>query len=258
MKFFDKLLKNIRHSQEKHLAKQRAGQILKDNELIKQQVLTDFINNIYNADDIPLSLAKQNLESSVIELIYSNGKHSSCGLLITTDGYFITCYHCIDEDLQNLSILLHDGSIYSQLKLCGYSANYDIALLKAPVPVLAQAIKYPFHIGKKLNREAKTNSNFVVTMTRWDGHLVIVGGSSNGDILQQIGTKDGRFIEKQVYYESSSRSGDSGGVVVRSTDLKVCGIHSSRDSSSSGRFYTQWHHAIEIISRYANSQTGQQ
>lgn len=257
MKFLGDLLKSIRHVQEKYLAKQRAEQILKDNESIKRQVLTDFINNIYNANNLPPSLVKQNLESSIIELVYSNGDHGSCGLLISTDGYFITCYHCVNKDLQDLSILLHDGSIYSQLKLCGYSAKYDIALLKAPIPVLAQAIKYPFYIDNKLNQAVKTSSNFIVTMTRRKGALIIIGGSSHGDILEQIGMKNGTFFEKQVHYESSSSPGDSGGAVVRSTDLKVCGIHASMDLSSSGRFYTQWHHAIEIISRYAHSGTGQ-
>ena len=44
MKFLGDLLKSIRHVQEKYLAKQRAEQILKDNESIKRQVLTAWLN----------------------------------------------------------------------------------------------------------------------------------------------------------------------------------------------------------------------
>lgn len=240
------------------LSRQKNQGLLKANELIRHQVLSDFINNIYSAENLPLDIVKQNLESSVLEIIYSNGQHSSCGVLITTDGYFLTCYHCVNKDLDDLSIVLHDSSVYSDLKLCAYSKAYDIALVKAPIPVPAQAIKYPFYVHKKLNQAVKTESTLALTMTRRDGKLVIFGGLSEGNVSDSLKLHKGGLYQKQIRYESASQPGDSGGIIVRLADLKVCGLNSLKDIDGSAGFYAQWHNAIELISRYkANSKTDQ-
>lgn len=259
MNFISRQLKKLRDVLEISLRELRDERLLQSNSLIRKEVLTNFINNLNDSNDLPLDLVRQNLESSVIEIIYPDGSHCSCGLLITTDGYFITCYHCVNEDIQDLRILLSDGSVYPNLKLCDYSKKHDIALVKVSIPILSQAIKYPFYSNKKIHQSSYAEANLVVTMTRKSGKLVVVDGFSKDYISRKIGLEDGGFSKKQVEYETFLIYGDSGGVVVRLADLKVCGIASGSDSrNQSLGFYTQWNSAIEIVTRYANSKTGQQ
>ena len=68
--------------------------------------LDDFLTNAKN-NSLTSEQAKKNLREGIIELI-KNEQHSSNGLLITDDGYFLTARHCVEGSLP-LQIVLYDG-----------------------------------------------------------------------------------------------------------------------------------------------------
>jgi len=227
----------------------------KANERRRKSVLTDFIQNIYLADGLPDNQARDNLESSVIEIVYQNGYHSSCGLLITTDGYLITCYHCVSAG-DKQSIVLADGTKYPIVKICAYSKPFDLALVKAEIPVLCEPKQYRFYVDKKIDKAMILGSRPTVTLTRWNKKLNIVGGISSGRIIPKVNVEGGSVCNNQIYFKANLKKGDSGGTVISAIDRKVYGIHSNLSKEGGDSMCTQWCHALELIVRYTQSKTG--
>lgn len=84
---------------------------------------------------------EESISKGLVELRY-NRHHSSNGLLITTDGYFLTAKHCI-RDLPE-TIRLHNGSEYAITKVCAIGKKEDIALAKADIPDECHPFSYKF------------------------------------------------------------------------------------------------------------------
>ncbi len=107
--------------------------------------LDDFLANAKN-NSLTDEEARKNLEEGVIELVES-GEHSSNGLLISDDGYFLTARHCVAGSLP-LQIVLYDGMKCKVEKICaqGKIEWIDIALVKADVPGNAVFRNYRYHL----------------------------------------------------------------------------------------------------------------
>jgi len=230
--------------------------VRRNNQKRRKNVLTEFVQNIYTADGLNLDTSRENLEQAVIELVYNNNQHAACGLLITTDGYFVTCYHCVDTNEQ-LYIVLPTGKKYPIQKVCAFSKKYDIALVKADIPVLSQALCYRFFVHNKLDRAVALEKDIVVVLTRWEKRLVVNGGFTDGAILKQynvIRNTDYAFVD-QVHFQAQLKHGDSGGVVISSTAKRVYGLHSNGERHNNHSFFTAWHKVIELIIYYINRQS---
>ena len=71
------------------------------------KALNEYIQNTYWAEDLTEEQSKKNIEESVIELV-QNEKQVSNGLLITTNGYFLTARHCV-KNIEGLKIKNRKG-----------------------------------------------------------------------------------------------------------------------------------------------------
>ena len=107
------------------------------------KALNEYIQNIYWAEDLTVNQLKKNIEESVIGLL-RNGNYASNGLLVTTNGYFLTARHCI-KNIKELKIKNRKGDFYSLEKICEVNDAEDLALVKAKIDVEPEAIKYKFY-----------------------------------------------------------------------------------------------------------------
>ena len=99
------------------MLKKMIDRVTEERRRTKQLVATldDFLTNAKN-NSLTANEARKNLEEGVIELV-KYGKHSSNGLLITDDGYFLTARHCVEGSLSQ-QIVLYDGMKCKVEKIC--------------------------------------------------------------------------------------------------------------------------------------------
>ena len=69
--------------------------------------LEQFIQQFYWGEHLTISQAERNLNESLVEITHY-GEHSSNGLLITDNGYFLTAKHCVMSKLRGMKIKLHN------------------------------------------------------------------------------------------------------------------------------------------------------
>jgi hypothetical protein len=206
--------------------------------------LDSFIQQIYWGEDLELNEAKRNLEEGVVEII-KYGKHTSNGLLITDDGYFLTALHCVD-DTPKLNIKLHNGKTYKLEKEYIYAPKLDIALAKANISCECKLRRYKFFNTNRLEKMP------VALLTRWEGKLIIKGGFTDGYYgdMEVVKRPDNKIVSVSDQFTSniSSRKGDSGGIVVSSFDARLMGILSSTNKHTSSA--TGWLKILELIDFY--------
>src|SRR4030042_10156 len=115
--------------------------------------LDSVIQNVYLGELLSEAEAKRNLELGLVEIL-ENERHTSNGLLLTSDGYFLTPKHCVDSGIKKMKIRLHDNSLYPMKKVCAWGKKYlDVALVKAGVPDECQPIRYKLYNTASLESE---------------------------------------------------------------------------------------------------------
>ena len=168
--------------------------------------------------------SEKNIEESLIEIVVE-GQHSSNGILITDDGYFLTAKHCVDKNLERKSIRLYDGQIYPIEKVCAYAPNEDLALVKANIPNKCVPKKYKI-LENSLEIMNPLEKIPVNLMTRIDGKIIKKYGFiipfHNYKILLE---DEEKLISASNYLRLriSAKPGDSGGIVIN-TNKELIGI----------------------------------
>ncbi len=211
------------------------------------RMLDDFVNQVYWGEDLAIESSKRNLEDSVVEL-KRYGFHSSNGLLISNDGYFLTAYHCVRRR-GRIHIQTSDGGTYRVKKVCAVSKCFDIALAKADMPGPTTIRRFKFYTD-----EIKKN-DMVVILTKWkklltNGGLVIQTHNNYYSLDSKGGSKR-RFLKNHFCINTTTRPGDSGGVVV-TIDGRLIGLV----SCGTGGYDTtavKFFNALELISHYRAS-----
>lgn len=117
----------------------RKGEVLED--LASIRAMHYYVHQVYWADDMSAEQSKSNIESNVVELV-SYGQHSSNGLLVTTNGYFLTANHCVDG-VRKLRVR-HKGNEYKLERICAVSKENDLALAKASIDAEPEHLQYRF------------------------------------------------------------------------------------------------------------------
>ena len=181
-----------------------------------KQIVTTLDDFLAHAETNSLTdlLAKKNLEEGVVELVYNNGEHSSNGLLISDDGYFLTARHCVEDDVLPLKMRLYDGTECEiEKKHVHGKWPIDIALAKAKVPGNATARQYNFY-----KEDMIASSLPIALFTIRDGALV-----------KKYGFTKPHYVKNKDFVCSTlpSRGGDSGGIIA-TYNFKLLGIHSFR------------------------------
>jgi S1-C subfamily serine protease len=184
--------------------------------------LDEFVQQFRTIGIEQLREGVENLEQGLIEITHC-GQHSSNGLLVTEDGYFLTAKHCLDHGLSGLKIRTHKGSTYKIERVCAVGTRTDVALAKATVPAETEPKRYRFY------DETQVDKMPIAAMVRRYGHIETNYGYINGNcasLLADFG--DGKLVPIPDHFELAlmARSGDSGGIVV-SPDLRLVGILSA-------------------------------
>lgn len=170
--------------------------------------LDDFLTNAKN-NSLTVEEARKNLEEGVVELV-KYGEHSSNGLLISDDGYFLTARHCVERSLPQ-QIVLYDGMKCRVEKVCakGKTDLVDIALVKADVPGNAVSRSYRLQTSEYVDACLP-----IALFTRWDEKLVKKYGFTGP---APSSWKDSFVSSIPVIH------GDSGGIVANQ-DYNLMGI----------------------------------
>ncbi len=170
--------------------------------------LKTFTHQFYFGEALTQEQTQKNLESGIVELIWPNGKHCSNGLLITENGYFVTCEHCLNGNSEEQKIRNHKGNIYEIERVLVTSRKNDLALVKAAIPEEAVPRSYKF-----LDYESAESREIVALFGRRDGEIYkkygYVNGALEGESIEMTTGK--LFAESQIRYDLEAKKGDSGG-----------------------------------------------
>lgn len=183
------------------------------------EALDLFIQQLYSAEALTPAVSKQTVEESVVE-IRIHGQHSSNGLLVTDNGYFLTARHCVDrgEDITHGRIHLYDGISYPLEKICVDFPSADIALVKACIPLPPRPRNYRLY-----NTNVLTNVPAAL-LVRWDGKLDRKYGLVTQTRLSVRPVNvEGECYDDQFSTTIYARPGDSGGTIV-SAEGQVIGL----------------------------------
>lgn len=154
------------------------------------------------------SIELGDISRGLVEIVYC-GNHSSNGLLITSDGYFLTPKHC-----QRLSYIRLSTGIECRIShVCIRNKYEDLALVKADIPVEPRAIKYGFNnvrdelfkiemltrrCGMLKKEEGRIFSNFNPFPTKLNGgRYVLYHEQFTIDIIAKPGQSGGLVIDSR-------------------------------------------------------------
>lgn len=184
--------------------------------------MKDFIQNYHHGEMLSQSQARENVEKGLVEIVWPSGQHAGNGLLITDNGYFLTCSHCLENGLENSMIRDYTGSTYL---INGWKANgrtSDIALAKANISDKPpQIMKYKFYDRLNIMAHDRTIGIPLMHLSRRDGEIVRKYGSLSGEVHKTAALKyeskpsmalnnNGLFLARIP----DSVGGDSGGVII--------------------------------------------
>lgn len=217
-----------------------------------------FLHNFYWGEELSDQNAKSNIESGVVEIIYSTGEHASNGILITKNGLLVTSYHCVNKDitgvdLVSLKIRCADNQEYPLQKICGYNQASDIAIVKADIPGESLPFVYRFS-----NRHDFAEMFPIVLLCRKNGKLLVKGGYVNRPSIRTLQDSLGTRLTEQVTMSFNGVQGDSGGVVLDAKGYKIYGVLCAGLVDIKGirvSTCTFWFKVLELISDivYGNS-----
>lgn len=210
-----------------------------------KKALADFVQNVYWGEDLSSEEAKQNVEMGILEILWPEGGHRANGLLITTNGFFVTSRHCVDGDLKNIMVRDFLGMRHRIQRVCCVSKRRDLALVKADFSGEPLLMRYKYFREENFGK----NPVQVVGLTRWNGKLVIRGGYTQGKTGSHF-TKNLSFLIKQISLDMYAQPGDSGGVVV-SADGRLIGTMTGNVIGIPFlTFCARWFDALQLITAY--------
>jgi len=210
-----------------------------------KKTLDRFIQQIYWGDDLTVEQSRKNLGKGLVEIV-KYGQHSSNGILITGDGYFLTAEHCVTDGLVGAQIRLFNGNLYPVEKICGYVPKEDIALAKADIPYKCIPMEYRIYNTNKLGKMA------VATMTRRYGKLIVKYGFVTREWNPTPTYKGGLeavMYPNQFTMDIEAIPGDSGGIIV-SEDGRLVGILSGGHEKILTGAGVKIISALELVDRY--------
>ncbi|GEM_PF-4843856 len=211
-----------------------------------RRALAYFTHNFYLGELLSIQDAKKNIEQGVVELLHDE-QHLGNGLLVTTNGYLLTAYHCVEEQ-KRLQIKTCSDERFPVVRTCCSEPSFDIALIKAKIPKISQPMVYKFfpkHLSSQFHREP------AVVLSRRGSCVECRGGFTNGQFTHKLIYRSGEEYSQLATCSMVSRPGDSGGVVVTPKG-EIIGILSGGDSHGTSTL-ASWYEALTVVSRYAHA-----
>lgn len=187
---------------------------------------------------------KHSIDDSIVELV-SGGKHSSNGLLVTTNGYFLTAFHCIDG-VSGLR-LVHKGVDYPLERLCATSREDDLAFLKTrmggePVHLRHAAFAMPAKFPVPIALVMYNNQSSLERKYGW------LNGSSESGYAK---TGYGKTVRIKDHYAISAevQKGNSGAPVV-DPESRIVGLVSTGAVKTDYGTLIQFTKCLDLIAMY--------
>ncbi len=199
--------------------------------LREAQILNNFVLNLYHGEELLERDAHRNLRNGLIEIMARNGNHSSNGLLISENGYFVTAKHCLSDGERN--IRLSDGTIKELDRKVASTLNDDVVLAKLNLEGEAKPLTYKFYNSNGISSARYDNllKYPIALISRWEGEIVSRGGfirEKSVNIRVKNGSSKENFND-HFTINLPSIPGDSGGVIV-SIDGRLIGVASTGGS----------------------------
>ena len=194
--------------------------------------------------------ARQNVYAGLVEIMV-HGIHSSNGLLVTRNGYFITSYHCVDDahDMP-LRVRLQNGERYPIERVCIRERKIDIALAKIALPGPAEPHNYSFYTGLY---EVDTQ---VKSLARWYGKCMRRHGKLINPWVQGLAGSEGgsakpfhRHFRMNLY----AQNGDSGSTLITNRG-EVAGIMVPAAQDRRTTTAARWCDALDVVRQYIDYQ----
>ena len=209
------------------------------------QSLDDFIANESNAESMTDEQAHEALRTNLIEITRNNSANAQ-GVLVTEDGYFLTCLHCVNEDISKLEVQLRDGSDYNIEKVCVIFRSYDLALAKADIPGECKAVKYKFFDSKQLDMGMSVNlvGRYCEQDYQKSGQITHLFN----DIVMPDDYGNPCSYPDNFMVNFPVGQGDSGAIAA-SEDYRIMGIINAGDQANIG-MSSKWKAALDLIDFY--------
>ncbi|MBR9705445.1 trypsin-like peptidase domain-containing protein [Candidatus Pacearchaeota archaeon] len=237
-------------------------------ELQSITALEDFVN-ICRTENVDRYEAEMNAYNNLMEFTspcrYGGIDHIFNGLLITTNGYYITSKHCIEDEAYNDANFETDKSFMTE-KICAISKKDDLALAKMDLKKRVEskgkprAIRYAIETGPDLGNRpitalSRRSLGIVKRFGTITGNYNFLGGMPEPSELSIQATEQASEPkQKSGLYNHFTTSlgcipGDSGGIIL-DADMKIMGVVSN---AVVGQNYTQaakFTKALDLIEFY--------
>lgn len=187
------------------------------------QALEEFLQSFYLGETLSTEKAKANLEAGLLEVVVEN-QHVGSGLLITSDGFFITANHVLDYALnyKQSFVKLQDKS-YRIEKICADTKEKDMVLAKAKIPGNCESMRYKFFNSNKLDNY---DSMPLTVMVKWDNTLITAPGLYANALQNGFNFDDKASLKKGEsiqFIHSLAKPGYSGSVIC-TPDFRLMGL----------------------------------
>lgn len=181
------------------------------------RTLEQFVQQAYQGEALLPAQAIRNLEEGVIEIVYDDGSHRANGLLLTTDGYFLTADHCLGEEYKTMRVRTQAQRQYRIKRIVARDNQHDLVLGKMRGELWGQANVYRLYT----ERIAKTLP--VALLTRRDGIVQRKYGFVHEYYMREIRKEHEVFLPFFAMV-LDGRPGDSGGIVI-TREGQLIGLH---------------------------------
>jgi len=187
------------------------------------QALEEFLQSFYLGETLSTERAKANLYAGLLEIVVED-QHIGGGLLVTSDGFFITANHVLDYALKYKScfVKLQDKK-YEIERVCASTEEKDMVLAKANIPIDCESMIYKFFNSNKLDNCDSMPLNVIV---RWDNTLITEPGlyanalQADFNLDNRVHLKNNESIQ---FIHSLAKPGYSGSVIC-TPDFRLMGI----------------------------------
>ena len=190
------------------------------NDLNSSKSIFQNLKSAYDSFDCG-SIDQDYIESSVISIVSESSQGT--GVIVSKDGYCLTCSHCIEEDYYNQKarITFKKGKMkinfYSKFKVIKRDKNNDVVLIK----LLDNENTYSF-----LPLEDEKYEYLPLN------EIIMAGFPFGGESFPSISFSDGKILSvnflndrKVVFANIFGKSGSSGSPIIDKHTKKIIGIY---------------------------------
>lgn len=196
---------------------------------------------VISTDEKAISRVAENVSPSVVSVtttsVVTNGYYqgtsegAGTGVIISKDGYILTNKHVINGT-SDVSVVMNDGKVYSDVKVVGVDPLNDLGFLKIMNPpknlVPAKlADSRSVKVGQKVLAIGNALGEFQNTVTSG-----IISGKGR-PITADDGTDSGESLDNLLQTDASINPGNSGGPLV-DLSSQVIGINTAIAADSQG------------------------